>query len=51
MIFPEELYMQAFIMGTFFHIGYGDQVPTDWSCPLVGLEALSSFLLEMVFLA
>lgn len=40
-----------FSMGTFFRIGYGDQVPTGWNYLLVGLEALSSFLLEMIFLA
>lgn len=40
-----------FSMGTFFRIGYGDQVPTGWSCLLVGLEALSSYLLELIFLA
>jgi hypothetical protein len=40
-----------FSMGTFFRIGYGDQVPTGWNCLLVGLEALSSFLLELIFLA
>ena len=40
-----------FSMGTFLRIGYGDQVPTGWSCLLVGLEALSSYLLELIFLA
>jgi hypothetical protein len=40
-----------FSMGTFFRIGYGDQVPTGWNCLLVGVEALSSFLLELIFIA
>ncbi|MEP0885647.1 ion channel [Trichocoleus sp. ST-U3] len=40
-----------FSMGTFFRIGYGDQVPTGWNCFLVGVEALSSFLLELLFIA
>lgn len=40
-----------FSMGTFFRIGYGDQVPTGWNYLLVGLKALSSFLLEVIFLA
>lgn len=40
-----------FSMGTFFRIGYGDQIPVGWNCLLVGLEALSSYLLELIFLA
>jgi hypothetical protein len=40
-----------FSMGTFFRIGYGDQIPTGWNYLIVGLEALSSYILGLLFLA
>ncbi|MBD2103073.1 two pore domain potassium channel family protein [Leptolyngbya sp. FACHB-261] len=46
--FAELLY---FSMGTFFRIGYGDQVPTDLSRWIVGLEALCNFLVTLVYIA
>ncbi|WP_164928831.1 potassium channel family protein [Gloeobacter violaceus] len=40
-----------FSTGTFFRIGYGDQVPTGWARLLVGLEAFCNFLLGLAFIA
>lgn len=40
-----------FSMGTYFRIGYGDQISTGLNCLLVGLEAMSSYLLGLIFLA
>ncbi|UFP95878.1 potassium channel family protein [Gloeobacter morelensis] len=40
-----------FSTGTFFRIGYGDQVPVGWARLLVGLEAFCNFLLGLAFIA
>ncbi len=43
--------MLYFSMGTFFRIGYGDQVPVGLSRWIVGLEAFSNYLIEVMFIA
>lgn len=40
-----------FSIGTFFRIGYGDQVPIGAAMWVVGLEALSHFLVQIAFIA
>jgi hypothetical protein len=47
----EFLAMLYFSMGTFFRIGYGDQVPIGLSRWIVGLEAFSNYLIEVIFIA
>jgi hypothetical protein len=43
--------MLYFSMGTFFRIGYGDQVPVGLSRWFAGLEALSNYLVEVLFIS
>lgn len=40
-----------FSMGTFFRIGYGDQIPVGINRWLAGLEAFSNYAIEIVFMA
>lgn len=47
----EFLGMLYFSMGTFFRIGYGDQVPFGLNRWLVGLEAFSNYFVEVIFIA
>lgn len=46
--FFEFLY---FSIGTFFRIGYGDQIPVGANRWLAGIEAFSNYAIEIVFMA
>ncbi len=46
--FTEFLY---FSIGTFFRIGYGDQIPVGVNRWIAGIEAFSNYALEIVFMA
>jgi hypothetical protein len=39
-----------FSMGTFFRIGYGDQVPVGLTQWIAGLEAMSNFAIEILII-
>jgi Ion channel len=46
--FADLLY---FSMGTFFRIGYGDQVPVGWCRLLTACEAFANFAIGVMFMA
>lgn len=46
--FAEFLY---FSIGTFFRIGYGDQIPVGVNRWLAGIEAFSNYAIEITFMA
>lgn len=46
--FVEFLY---FSIGTFFRIGYGDQIPVGVNRWIAGIEAFSNYVIEIVFMA
>jgi hypothetical protein len=40
-----------FSIGTFFRIGYGDQIPIGVNRWIAGIEAFSNYAIEIVFMA
>jgi hypothetical protein len=46
--FAEFLY---FSIGTFFRIGYGDQIPVGINRWIAGIEAFSNYAVEIIFMA
>lgn len=47
----EFLGMLYFSMGTFFRIGYGDQIPVGLSRLFTGIEAFANYLVEVIFIS